>query len=149
MRVTKIMALHLGEIVKTVVFVIVGVAIVLLLINLFAPRNTERARERNETENEVSVAYIPGAYHVSLQLSTGTIDIEVIVSEDRILSIDFIDLPEYQQVFYPLFKPTMEILQASIVETQSLSVVVPEDRLITGQVLLSAIDKALAQAMSN
>jgi len=135
------MALHLGEIVKTVIFVLAGIAIVLLLINLFAPRGGER-----EDTQSVMAAYIPGAYHVSLQLSTGSIDIEVVVSEDQILSIGFIDLPEDQQVFYPLFKPTMELLQANILETQTLAVTVPEDRLITGQVLLSAINKALAQA---
>ena len=141
MRGTRIMALHLGEIVKTVIFVLAGIAIVLLLINLFAPRGGER-----EDTQSVMAAYIPGAYHVSLQLSTGSIDIEVVVSEDQILSIGFIDLPEDQQVFYPLFKPTMELLQANILETQTLAVTVPEDRLITGQVLLSAINKALAQA---
>jgi len=144
MRGTKIMALHLGEIIKTLVFVVVGIAIVLLLINLFAPRGNER----NEIETTMAT-YIPGAYHVSLQLSTGTIEIEVVVSEDRILSIGFLDLPEDQQVFYPLFKPTMEVLQESIIESQSLAVTVPEDRLITGQVLLSAIDKALTQAMAD
>jgi len=146
MRGTKIMALHLGEIVKTLIFVVVGIAIVLLLINLFAPGRTQRNEAEAETE---TVSYIPGAYHVSLQLSTGTIEIEVVVSEDQILSIGFIDLPEHQQVFYPLFMPTMEILEASIVETQSLAVTVPEDRLITGQVLLSAIDMALAQATAD
>ena len=143
MRGTRIMALHLGEIIKTLIFVVVGIAIVLLLINLFAPRGGTR----NEIETTMAT-YIPGAYHVSLQLSTGTIEIEVVVSEDRILSIGFLDLPEAQQVFYPLFKPTMEVLRESIIETQSLAVTVPEDRLITGQVLLSAIDKALAQAQA-
>ena len=144
MKGTRIMALHLGEIIKTLVFVVVGIAIVLLLINLFAPRGSG---ERNEVQQEV-ISYIPGAYHVSLELSTGTIEIEVVVSEDRIISIGFLDLPAEQQVFYPLFKPTMEKLQASILETQSLAVVVPEDRLITGQVLLSAIDVALTQAIA-
>ena len=147
MRGTRIMALHLGEIIKTLIFVIAGIAVVLLLINLFAPIGSERNEIENGMPPAPTAKYIPGAYHVNLQLSTGTIAIEVVVNEDRILSVGFIDLPEAQQVFYPLFKPTMEVLSSSIVENQSLSVTVPEDRLITGQVLLSAIDKALAQAM--
>jgi len=136
------MALHLGEIIKTLLFVIAGIAIVILLINLFASRGSGNY----EQESTARASFTPGAYNVSLQLSTGTVEIEVVVSEDRIVNVGFIDLPEDQQVFYPLFKPTMEILQASILENQNLAVTVPEDRLITGQVLLSAIDKALTQA---
>lgn len=143
MRGTRIMALHLGEIIKTLLFVIAGIAIVILLINLFAPGGSSN----DETEN-AGISYIPGVYNVSLQLSTGSVEIEVVVSEDRIINVGFINLPEEQQVFYPLFKPTMEILQASILENQSLAVTVPEDRLITGQILLSAINKALTQAIA-
>ena len=144
MRGTKIMALHLGEIIKTLIFVIAGIAIVLLLINLFAP---SRGATANDDQDTARVYYIPGAYNVTLELSTGSIEIEVIVSENEILNVGFIYLPEEQQVFYPLFKPTMEILQVSILENQNLAVAVPEDRMITGQVLLSAIDQALSQAM--
>ena len=141
MRGTKIMALHLGEIIKTLIFVIAGIAIVMLLINLFAPDR------RISTEAESArVLFIPGAYNISLQLSTGTVEIEVVVNEDSIVNVGFINLPEDQQVFYPLFKPTMEILRADILENQNLAVSVPEDRLITGQVLLSAIDEALSRA---
>jgi len=142
MRGTKIMALHLGEIIKTLLFIIAGIALVILLINLFAPRGNE-----NIEAESTRASYIPGAYNISLQLSTGTVEIEVVVSEDRIIEVGFIELPEEQQVFYPLFKPTMELLQSSILENQNLSVAIPEDRLITGQVLLSAIDKALSLAM--
>jgi len=142
MRGTKIMALHLGEIVKTLIFVVAGIAIVMLLINLFAPT---RGGADKGVESDAA-AFIPGAYNVSLQLSTGSIEIEVVVNEDSIVNVGFIELPEDQQVFYPLFKPTMEILQTSILENQNLAVNIPEDRLITGQVLLSAIDEALSQA---
>jgi len=138
------MALHLGEIVKTVIFIIAGVAIVLLLINLFAP-----GRSGDYESESVREAFIPGAYHVNLQLSTGSIEIEVVVNENSIVSIGFVDLAEDQQVFYPLFKPTMDIIRDSVLENQNLAVSIPEDRLITGQVLLSAIDEALSLAAAD
>jgi len=138
MRGTRIMALRLGEIIKTLIFVIAGIALVLLLVNLFT--------SKTNSKEEAPVAYIPGAYNVNLKLSKGSVDVEVIVSNDEITGISFKNLPEDQQVFYPLFKPTMEMLSTGILDSQSLEVAVPDDRYITGQVLLSAINEALVQA---
>jgi len=139
-RGTRIMALRVSEIIKTLVFVIAGIALVLLLVNLFAGKS--KAKE------EAPVSYIPGSYNVNLQLSKGSVDVEVVVTNDEITGIAFKNLSENQQVFYPLFKPTMEILSTSILDTQSLEVVIPEDRYVTGQVLLCAINEALAQAQA-
>ena len=138
MRGTRIMALRLGEIIKTLVFIVVGIALILVLVNLFA--------SKTNSEDEAPVSYIPGAYNVNLQLSKGSVDVEVVVSNDKITGVSFKNLPDDQQVFYPLFKPTMDILSTSILDSQSLEVAVPEDRYITGQVLLSAINEALTQA---
>ncbi|MDL2248498.1 hypothetical protein LJB89_02255 [Tyzzerella sp. OttesenSCG-928-J15] len=138
MRGTKIMALQLKEIIKTLIFVVAGIILVLVLVNLFT--------SKDDNANESGANYIPGAYSVNLQLNKGSIDVQVTVTEDKITDIAFKNLPEDQQVFYPLFQPTMEMLSASIIENQSLEVALPEDRCITGQVLISAIDKALAQA---
>ena len=139
-RGTRIMALRLGEIIKTIVFVIAGIALVLLLVNLFA--------SKTKSEEEKTISYIPGSYNVNLKLSKGSVDVEVVVSNDKITGVSFKNLPEEQQVFYPLFKPTMEIISTGILDTQSLEVAVPQDRCITGQVLLSAINEALVQARS-
>ena len=138
MRSTRIMALRLGEIIKTFIFVIAGIAMVLILVNLFA--------SKTKSKDEAPVTYIPGTYNVNLKLSKGSVDVEVVVSNNKITGVAFKNLPEDQQVFYPLFKPTMEILSTGILDSQSIEVAVPEDRYVTGQVLLSAINEALAQA---
>jgi len=139
-RGTRIMALRLGEIIKTLIFIIAGIALVLLLVNLFA--------QKTKSNEETPISYIPGAYNVSLQLNKGSVEVEVVVTNEKITGVSFKNLPDDQQVFYPLLKPTMEILSTGILDSQTLDVAVPEDRCVTGQVLLSAINEALVQAQN-
>jgi uncharacterized protein with FMN-binding domain len=135
---TKIMVLQMKEIIKTALFAVAGIGLLLLLVYFFIPKS--------DGLESSSTSYEPGTYAVTLKLSNGDVGIEVAVSEHEITSIGFSNLPAEQQVFYPLLEPTMEMLKTSIIDSQSLDVPVPADSFVTGSVLISAIDEALELA---
>lgn len=138
---TKIIVLKLKEIIKTALIVIAGIILILLLIKFFLPKDKDNAGE--------SVRYMPGTYTAEIYLSKGSADVEVTVSEDKITKVVLKNIDESQEVFYPLLKPTMEIIASEILETQSLTVDIPSENTVTGQVLVGAIEEALEKAKQN
>lgn len=138
---TKIIVLKLKEIIKTALIVIAGIILILLLIKFFLPKDKDNAGE--------SARYTPGTYTAEIYLSKGSADVEVTVSEDKITKVTLKNIDESQEVFYPLLKPTMEIIASEILETQSLTVDIPSENTVTGQVLVGAIEEALGKARQN
>ena len=136
---TRIIVLQLKEIIKTAVFVVLGVLVILLLVYLFIPRNKPEVR---------SDLYVPGTYTAEIILHNNPVNVGVEVSEDKILNVTMTNLAETQEVFYPLFQPAMEDLSKAIVESQSTDIAPSMDYPITGQIILDAVNAALAQAMA-
>ena len=136
---TRIIVLQLREIIKTAVFVLLGLAVILLLIYLFIPRNKPEVR---------SDLYIPGTYTAEIILHNNPVEVGVTVSEDKIIGVTMTNMAEIQEVFYPLFQPAMADLSKAIVESQSTDVVLSMDYPITGQIILDAVNAALSQAQA-
>ena len=134
---TRIIVLQLREIIKTAVFVLIGLLVILLLVYLFIPRNKPEVR---------SDLYVPGTYTAEIILHNNPVDVGVTVSKDKILGITMTNLAETQEVFYPLFQPAMDDISKAIVESQSTDIVPSMDYPITGQIILDAVNAALAQA---
>ena len=134
---TRIIVLQLREIIKTAVFVLLGLAVILLLIYLFIPRNKPEVR---------SDLYVPGTYTAEIILHSNPVDVGVTVSEDKILDVTMTNMAETQEVFYPLFLPAMDDLSKEIIENQSADIVPSMDYPITGQIILDAVKAALGQA---
>jgi len=136
---TRIIVLQLKEIIKTAVFVVLGVLVILLLVYLFIPRNKPEVR---------SDLYIPGTYTAEIILHNNPVEVGVTVSEDKIIGVTMTNMAEIQEVFYPLFQPAMADLSKAIVESQSTDVVLSMDYPITGQIILDAVNAALSQAQA-
>ena len=107
---TKIVVLHMKELIYTGIFAALGILFIILLIIMFLPgkddsgtspanQNTEStgetAPQEPEADNKNGAAaatasgtvYIPGVYTTELVLNDQTIDVEVIVDKDTISSI--------------------------------------------------------------
>lgn len=136
---TKIMVFHLREIIRTVIFAIIGIIAIIVLVYLFLPRN-KPVQERN------AAVYLPGTYISQITLKKEPVNVEVKVSDKEIISIELKNMAETQEVFYPLVKPAMERLAAEIVESQNLNVHISSEDSVTSSVLLQAIKDALNQA---
>ena len=139
---TKIVVLHMKEIIYTAVFVILGILLILLLVFMFAPWG------KKETVSEKQ--YTPGVYTSSLTLNNTSLEIEVTVDDSHINSIRFSNLDDTVTAMYPLVQPTLEEIADQIYTQQSVDdLVLSEDNPYTSQLIVSAISEALNKAAVN
>jgi len=137
---TRIIVLQLKEIIKTAVFVLIGLAVILLLIYLFIPRN------KPEVSSDI---YVPGTYTAEIILHNNPVNVDVTVSKDKILDVTMTDLGETVEAFYPLFQPAMADLSKEIIQNQSTDLEPSSDYPVTGQIILDAVQNALSQASAD
>ena len=151
---TKIVVLHMKELLYTAIFTILGIALLVLLFIIFAPEDTAPSQPEStvplttesSTQQTASI-YIPGLYSTELMLNDQSINVEVIVANDRITSLQLVDLEESVQTMYPLLQPTFDSLAAQILDKQSLEdITYDSDHRYTSLVLLETISNALEKA---
>lgn len=139
-RQTKILVLHMKELVYTAIFLVLGVILVILLVTMFGTG-------KKESPTAESAAYIPGVYTSSIEFQNHSVDVQVIVDKNRIKDVSLINLEDSVSVMYPLMEPTIEQLCDQILEQQSLDGITYEaENQYTSAVLLNAIDQALKKA---
>ena len=137
---TKIVVLHMKEIIYTAIFAALGILLVILLFIMFRP---EKDTAGADTGNQ----YTPGIYTSSLTLNNTNLEVEVSVDESRINSIRFSNLDETVTTMFPLIQPAIEDIAEQVYETQSLDdVSLSEDAPYTSQIILDAIKEAVEKA---
>lgn len=140
---TKIIVLHLKELIYTGIFAVLGILFIILLIIMFLPRN----KDKDTTTIQPSNSYMPGVYTTSLVLNDNVVDIEVTVDESNINNIRIVNLDEAVTAMYPLIEPAFEDLVIQICENQSLDgITYADDNKYTSMVLLDAIRTSLQKA---
>ena len=143
---TKIVVLRLKEVIYTGIFVLLGIIVVILLVATFLPKNDENVQPTNALAKE-SISYMPGTYSTSLILNDMSANIEVIVDENYISSVRFVELNEALKTKYPLLEPALSDIADQLIETQSMeSIVYSDDMRYTATLLISAIESALKEA---
>ena len=137
---TKIVVLHMKELIYTAIFAGLGILLIVLLIYMFWP-------DKKEGENVETMQYMAGVYTSSILFQDSTIDVQVIVDENRIQSIQLVNLDETVATMYPLVEPALDNLTEQILEKQSLeNITYTEDNQFTSIMLLNAVENALAKA---
>lgn len=143
---TKIVVLRLKEVLLTGLFVLLGIILVVVLVVSFLPKKRETSQPANAVA-ENTLSYIPGTYSTSLILNDMTANIEVIVDENYISSVRFVELNEALKTKYPLLEPALSDIADQLIETQSMeSIVYSDDMRYTATLLISAIESALKEA---
>lgn len=143
---TKIVVLRLKEVLLTGLFVLLGIILVVVLVVSFLPKKKETSQPANAVA-ENTLSYIPGTYSTSLILNDMTANIEVIVDENYISSVRFVELNEALKTKYPLLEPALSDIADQLIETQSMeSIVYSDDMRYTATLLISAIESALKEA---
>lgn len=141
---TKIVVLHLKELLYTGIFLVLGILFIILLVIMFLPDQGDDAQPA-QTEN----AYVPGIYTTSIQLGGSTVDIEVVVDANHINSLQLHTLDEAVATMYPLIEPSFDELAQQITANQSLDkITYSDDNRYTSQLLLDAISCSLEKAAS-
>ena len=145
---TKIIVLHLKELIYTGILLLLGVGLLFLLLQTFLPKKTV---PKPDYDKEASL-YLPGKYTSTVQLGSDHADVEVlqmefVVDSSDILPIRLVNLSQTVTAMYPLVEPCMDTLAKQICEKQSLEgVTYPDENRYTSQLLLQAIDAALQKA---
>lgn len=142
---TKIVVLHMKELIYTGIFVALGILFIVLLVMMFLPGRKDA--DTGDTPTAADSVYIPGIYTTELILGGQAIDVEVIVEEDSIASIRLVNLNESVTTMYPLLEPTFDSICNQVYETQSLEgISYTADSKYTTLVLLEAIESSLNKA---
>lgn len=137
---TKIIVLHMKEIIYTAVFVILGILLILLLLFMFGPGHKKDAAPKKQ--------YMPGVYTSTVTLNNNALEVEVAVDESHINSIRFANLDETVTTMYPLIQPAIEEIAEQVYEKQSLEhISYSKENPYTSQVIVSAIEEALKKAV--
>ena len=136
---TKIVVLHMKEIIYTAVFAALAIILILLLVFMFLPKNKE-----SKTNEE---KYMPGVYTSTVTLNNTALEVEVTVDETHINSIRFSNLDESVTTMFPLIQPTIEDIAEQVYDSQSLdNIQLSEESPYTSQIIVNAIDEALKKA---
>ncbi len=136
---TKIVVLHMKEIIYTAVFIALGILLLILLAFMFFPKQ--------EDSRNTDPRYVPGIYTSTVTLNNTNLEVEVVVDATHINAIRFSNLDETVTTMYPLAAPTIEYIAEQIYETQSLeNITLNEESPYTSQVIVNAIENALKKA---
>ena len=146
---TKIVVLHVKELIYTGIFALLGILFIVLLIIMFLPKEEKKETMSTVTQTTTN-SYVPGVYTTSLILNDNIVEIEVTVDEKNINSIRLINLDEAVATMYPLIQPSFEDLANQIITNQSLeNISYPDDSKYTSMILLDAITTSLNKALEN
>lgn len=153
---TKIVVLHMKELIYTGIFAALGILFIVLIIVMFLPGRKEEpgdasapddAQEGISSVSASGSVYIPGIYTTELVLGGQSVEIEVIVEESSIESIRMVDPDESLTTMYPLLEPTFDSICEQIYENQSLDEIsYTSDNKYTSLVLMEAIQASLDKA---
>lgn len=141
---TKIIVLHMKEVVYTGIFLLLSIILGIVLFFMFGPGT------KKDSVSNVQSRYRSGIYTSSIELNSNSFDLEVTVDSDKIRSIRLVNLSESTSAMFPLMEPALESLSSQIYSSQSLeNIQYPEDQKYTSMVLLNAITEALKKAENN
>lgn len=140
---TKIIVLHMKEIIYTAIFLALAVLLILLLVFMFRPGSGKKQTASDKQ-------YTPGIYTSTLTLNNTNLEVEVTVDDSRIESIRFANLDETVTTMFPLVQPAIEDIAEQIYETQSLeNITLSDETPYTSQVILDAVSEAVDKAAAD
>ncbi len=149
---TKILVLHMKEVIYTGIFIFLGIIFLILLAVMFLPgdgqdnSSLETTESVSTTEN-TGVTYLPGVYSATIAVSGNNIELQVIVEKDGVSDVSFTHLDEAIETMYPLFNPVLDNISSQIRSGIALEDITYEsNQTYTTLVLLDAISEVLTLA---
>lgn len=153
---TKILVLHMREVIYTGIFIFLGIVFLILMAVMFLPRHSEleetgAAETVQTTESGISDAegmtgqYTPGLYSATLEVSGSTMEMQVIIEQTGITDVSFTNLDESVETMFPLFPSVLDKIAEQLRGGTALSDITYEDtEKYTASLLLDALEEVLA-----
>ncbi len=132
---TKFVVVKARELIKTAVFAVLGVIILVGLITFFLHMGTEE-----------DGAYRDGTYYGEMALGGETAEVAVTIAEGKIANVALEESSESVAVFYPLLETAVEEVEREVVANQSLTIAVSKQNAASAQVVLDAVAEGLEKA---
>ena len=137
---TIIVVLHMKEVIYTTIFIILGIVLIFLLVYMFGP-------SRHNKTDTGQPKYKAGVYTSSIQFEGQNLDVQVVVDENHINSVSFVNLNDTVTTMYPLMQSSMDNISEQICKTQSVdNISYSEENQYTASMLLHAVEDALQKA---
>ena len=137
MQHTKFVVVKMRELLKTAVFAVLGVIILVGLITFFLRMGA----------GEETGQYRDGTYEAAVQLGTEQAVVSVEINDGKIAQVTMQEMAECVAVMYPMVESTMDEIAAQVIQNQSAQQVdVSSQQTYSAQVLLDAVAQCLAQA---
>ena len=133
---TKFVVVKAKELIKTAIFAMLGVIIIVGLITFFL----------NMGKDEGTGQYRDGTYYGEMNVGDETAEITVKIEDGEIADISMEEPTETVSVFYPLLETAAEEVGQAVVASQSLTVEVDPENTHTSQLVLDAVAECLAEA---
>jgi len=136
---TKIVVIKAKDIIYTGIFLVLGILLIVLLINMFGKEKDKKA--------ETTCKYDPGVYSSTITLGENTLNVSVSVDEDTISGVNIENLDETVTTMYPLLEPALNEINEQISVVESIDdITYSKDNQYTYIILNQAIKNALEQA---
>lgn len=138
---TKIVVIHLKEIIYTALFAGLGILLIILLVIMFMNKKEDTTATMSGTQ------YTPGVYNSTLVLNDTALNLEVVLDKDHINSVRIVNIDDSITTMYPLVEPSLNDISEQLVDGVDInSIEISEDSKYTQILLLDAIKAALAKA---
>jgi uncharacterized protein with FMN-binding domain len=136
---TKIVVIKAKEIIYTGIFLVLGIIMIILLINMFG--------KNKESESETVGKYVPGVYSSTITLGENTLNVAVTVDAETVSGVTIENLDETVTTMYPLLEPALNEINNQISVVDSVDdITYSQENQYTYIILNQAIKNALEQA---
>lgn len=133
---TKFVVVKAKELIKTAIFAVLGVIIIVGLITFFLHMG----------DDEDTGMYRDGTYYGELETGGEVTEIAVEIKNGEIADVSVEETTEAVAVFYPLLETAVEEVGQAVVESQTLTVEVDPENAYSAQLVLDAVAECLEKA---
>lgn len=138
---TKIVVIHLKEIIYTAIFAGLGILLIILLIVMFLNK------KEDNTSTITGNLYTPGVWTSTLQLNDTILNLEIVLDENHINSVRIVNIDEAITTMFPLIEPSLDNITEQLYNDVDINEIkLSEDSKYTETLLLDAINNTLAKA---
>ena len=139
---TRIVILQMREIIYTAVFVGLGILLLIILFFMFWPDGKDENKE--QADNGKTAVYEAGVYSKQMTVGDSVINLQVVLDEEQVKSVEMINLDDTVSAMYPLMKPSVESISNQRASGVSLDeVVLSDEGQYTEKMILNEVDSVL------
>lgn len=139
---TRIIILQMREIIYTAIFVGLGILLLIILFFMFWPDGKDESSE--SVHNEKTAIYEAGVYNKEMTIGDSIINLQVILDEEQVKSVEMTNLDDTVSAMYPLMKPSVELISGQLVAGASVDeIVLSDEGQYTEKMILNEVNSVL------